>query len=521
MAFLILTHVIPVCRLTPPEILSLQDTGPFTRDPHRVKFILDPDNCRANLDKWMLESMGFLKQAMRRSNITDPRLLSVAKIARSQAGRPQVDPGGRTHFDILKPLLNVDTKSHADGVEIVDYCFDNLLPGDPAAQQVALMFDALPLNVSRRMCDPLAARMAPVAVLCRGDGQSLVTISRERKIHKSTTDTFPRVVPVNGGFHSCGHFSFGCNEGFHDMKYGRTKTLLSKEKVPKHIPNFENDSYMHCTTHIRDDLIGTLAYFLRHVQKPAPELLLDDPVAYLGQIKSAGGVAAFESMRYSGIPGSHYIRCARASEGEKVPELEAYAFHVMRAWAHKPVEAKILLISLLSTEATHPKIADVVKHSQFFSALGREGSSMFLDRALEGVNLYQDQRRGKFSAFETALEYTPAMSAFMHVFHALEAAEHGDNAASDPLRESTINAANVICEDLVKRLGVDLTIPDETNPLFHTGGAPNVVRSTSGLSHRPEEFIWRVALGQSLGAGRGGKPEHWARYVDRFIPMIM
>ena len=108
-----------------------------------------------------------------------------------------------------------------------------------------------------------------------------------------------------------------------------------------------------------------------------------------------------------------------------------------------------------------------------------------------------------------------------HVFNALEAAEHGDNAASDPLRESTINAANVICEDLVKRLGVDLTIPDETNPVFHTGGAPNVVRSTAGLSHRPYEFIWQVAEGRSLGAGRAGSPEHWAKFVDCFIDKVM
>jgi hypothetical protein len=42
--------------------------------------------------------MGFVKQAMRRSNITDVRKLSVAKIARSQAAKPAVASAGPHRF---------------------------------------------------------------------------------------------------------------------------------------------------------------------------------------------------------------------------------------------------------------------------------------------------------------------------------------------------------------------------------------------------------------------------------------
>lgn len=303
-------------RLTPTEVLHIRQVGPFTRDPKRVKFVLDPDVVRDNVDKWMVESMGFVKQAMLRSGVSDPRNLTVAKIARSQCGRPQVSPGGRTHYDLLPPLLDTDTKSHADGIEIIEHCFRHCKSGDPGAEQLAQMFPHLPQGSKDRLSDVVAGKMDVCAILARGDGQGLITIARERKLNLHTSDMFPKVVPCNGGFHSCGHFAFAVNEGYHDSKYGRTKVLLSKEKVPKHIPNFENDSYLHTTTHIREDLIGTLSYFLLDVQRPIPELLLDDPVAYLGQIKKAGGVAAFQSMRLSGNPSSHYIRAARAADGK-------------------------------------------------------------------------------------------------------------------------------------------------------------------------------------------------------------
>ena len=81
-----------------------------------------------------------------------------------------------------------------------------------------------------------------------------------------------------------------------------------------------------------------------------------------------------------------------------------------RGWAHKPTEVKILLLALLSTEATHPKVAEMVRASGFFSFTGKPGSSMMADRAVEYINHLQDERRGKFAAFEKALEFTPHLA---------------------------------------------------------------------------------------------------------------
>lgn len=481
----------------------------------RVKLILDPHAVRQKLDIWFHESMGFIKQGMRRCGVTDPRKLNVAIIARTQVGRPQVRCGGRTYFELGKPILDCDTKSHEDGIEINDYCQNWCEPHDQAAEQLALMYPHLPPRIQAELSDQIAARMKPCAILERGDGQSLITIGREKGYNKAT---FHNVVPCNGGLHARFHFGVACNEGFHDCKYGRTKRLLSKDKVPKHIPNMENDAYRHLTTHIREDYIGTLSYFLLDVKKPPPELLLDDHLTYYSQLASAGGVAAFESMRHSGVPMAHYMLAARMADGDKFAELEAYAFHVARALAHKPVEVRVLLLSLLSCETTHPKIAEVVKQTAFANWSGKDGCYQDADRAMEFVNRVQDERRSKFSAFESALEFTPALAGMLHAVHALDTADNGIAESQDPLRQSTINAANVIRKDLLERLGDDLTIPDNTNRVFHTGGAPKTVGSTAHLSHRPWDFIWRVARGTSVGAGRGSSDfESSDAYINRFI----
>ena len=503
----------PARRLTPPEVLQLRQTGPFTRDPMLVKLVLDPVRVQQRRDEWLVAAMGYVKQAMRRSKIDDPRNLTVAKIARSQAGRPAVSTDGSTYFELAKPLLDTDTKAHADAVSINDYTEQLCPDADQAAEHLASMYPAMPPHVQAALSDSIASRMGTVAILQRGDGQTIITMANEKK---AQPETFKKVVPSNGGFHATGHFAFCAMEGFWDCKYGRTVRLLGKEKVHKHTPNFESDSYKHVTTHIREDHIGTLSYFLLDVKSPPPELLLDDPLAYLDQLKSAGGVAAFESLRCVGVPLQQWMLASRSGDGELARDCEAYSFHTMRAWAFKPVETRVLLISLLGMETTHPKIAEVVRQTAFFNWLGKDGQAQFADRAMEYINLLQDQRRGKFAAFEHALEYTPALAALVHTVHALDAADHGESASNDPLRESMITAAEAIRADLVARLGTDLTVPDPTNPLFHTGGAPNMVNATSVVSHRPWEQLWRVAEKQSAGEGRG-KKERWNAYVDRFI----
>ena len=88
--------------------------------------------------------------------------------------------------------------------------------------------------------------------------------------------------------------------------------------MPKKIDNFVNDSYLHCTTLIREDYIGTLAYLLLDVENPPPQLLLDDHVAYEAEIKSASGLAAFYSIKYVGVPLSHWKLAERSEDGDKI-----------------------------------------------------------------------------------------------------------------------------------------------------------------------------------------------------------
>lgn len=176
----------------------------------------------------------------------------------------------------------------------------------------------------------------------------------------------------------------------------------------------------------------------------------------------------------------------------------------------------MLLIALLSVEATHPKVAEAVKLSAFANIGGKDGCYMFKDRILEHIHRLQDERRGKFAAFESALEYAPELIGMMHVAYALEMAENGESELHDPLRQSHLNGAEQVRKDLVKKLGTDLTVQDDTNPLYKTGGQPNMRKAKNVCSHRPWEFIWRVADGISAGVGRE-KPERWDAWVDRFL----
>jgi hypothetical protein len=187
-------------------------------------------------------------------------------------------------------------------------------------------------------------------------------------------------------------------------------------------------------------------------------------------------------------------------------------FWQCRAWAHKPVEARVLLLSLLSTEATHPKVAEIIRATNSLPLSDLPGSAMFADRVVEYLNWLQDQRRGTYSAFDRALEFTEAMAGMMHVAYNAD----GQKKFSDPLTQADINAAKVVRESLKLRLGTDLTIASTTNGCFHNGGGGNMFQSTATASQRPWDFIERVALGQSAGPGRA-RPEHWNRYVERML----
>ena len=200
--------------------------------------------------------MGFVKQMMRRSGVKEVTKLSIEQIARTQAAKPQVKTP-RTEYSIAPPILDCDTKSHQDAIQINDYTTDLCDKPDPAAEMLAQMYPSLSPPMQASLCGNIASRMGTVAKILRGDGQSIITVGTGKLINPQS---FSNVVDASGGMHAHGHYDFCALEGFYDIKYGRTATMLSKEKVPKHIPNFEKDSFKHADTHIREDLVGTLAY---------------------------------------------------------------------------------------------------------------------------------------------------------------------------------------------------------------------------------------------------------------------
>ena len=116
---------------------------------------------------------------------------------------------------------------------------------------------------------------------------------------------------------------------------------------------------------------------------------------------------------------------------------------------------------------------------------------------MEAVNNLQDERRGCYSAFDRAIEFTPMFATLLHVNAMWEEAEKGENSENDPLSQAILNGAEAargqrlncrphtspthtpalsdtptqqVRADLLSRLGTDLTIENTTNPLYHTGG---------------------------------------------------
>jgi hypothetical protein len=436
----------------------------------RVKAVLQPSAVKASLEEFVSESTSFVKQVMERTGTKDVRDLSLAMTARSQLGRP-ITTSTPTEYSLTKPLLGVDTKSEKDGHDIKEGMIDNATAFDPVAQAMAGSMHTFPKAMRDALSETCATAMRPCAILARSDGQGSILIANGRSRNEEDWKQF---IPCNGDWHTTGHFLFCGNEAYHDSKYGLTKSLLQKEKVAKHIKDFTGDSYRQASQHILADQVGTLHYLLTMVKDPPPELLLDDPAAHEARLQSGGGIAAYNSMKYVGIPFCHWILAARSEDGDKVTKLRAFTFHACRAWAHKPVEVKICLLALLSTEATHPKISEIVSATGFMNWLGHDGSSQYVDVAMERVNLVQAERRASYACFDSSFEFTVHMPAMLHVLAAMDAADElgMGGASSDPMSQALLNAAGAICDDLYERLGDDLTIDDDTNPLYHTGGRP-------------------------------------------------
>ena len=140
---------------------------------------------------------------------------------------------------------------------------------------------------------------------------------------------------------------------------------------------------------------------------------------------------------------------------------------------------------------------------------------MYGDRYLEYLNNVQGERDGKFAAFETGIHYTEDLTAMIHVEQMWETSQNGQSPLHDPVRQSTLNAAEVVRRDLLDKLGSDLTVADDYNPFFHTGSRVKL-SSGSARSYRPWEDIQNVADGRTAGKDRVTR-ETWNAHINRVI----
>ena len=466
---------------------ALVTTGPYTKPFSCVLEIVEPDRVKASTYAMMKDVGSWLQQASRRFGV-DISAMKVAHVARAAIGRPNVQ-GGRAYLHVNAPIINCNTKSYSDMIRICHF-----------HEQLRVDSSALP------------KWSVPPVMIMLGDGQSML---RMKDLKKSHPDRYRHVLVASGNFHVFGHFMFGCHESWHDCFTGFWATLLHKSRVPKHIPDFDDDGYRHILAHHVECTVGTLTYLLHDVEDPPPSLLLTDPLLYELSIKHAGGLVAFKYLQYVGIPVLEFLRAGRTSDGGMCEQLHALSFHMNRSSTHKVNCVFISLLALWSTCSTHPAIASIIKATVSFSITGRTGSLMYGDRILEWINLIQGLRDGKFSSFEKGMQYTPDLAAMLHAAHAWDCAEHGESSLHDPLKQSTLNAAEVIRAEIHRKLGSDLTIPSEYNPFWHTG---NPVKLYSGprREYRPWMDYWDVAAGRVPGKGRADT-EEYAAYIRRII----
>ena len=417
-----------------------------------------------SLNKFMVQQLGFLSAAAQRAGKSIDLLRDV-EIMDTLVGRPLVDPGGPTYFNILSTLRDCDTKSYADGYLSWEHFQKQLSP-------------ALIWRVG-------------------GDGQYNLLWSYLKRRHP---ERFKSVWIDVGDFHSFAHFLFALNEIWWLVCLCCFANHLGRNNLQKRIPNLENNNYAHALTFLQAVSVAILVYFTTVVHSPPPALLYANPTAYCQQIHSAGGKVLFYCLLYAGCPVLTYQRSIRSADGGSLPELHAYAVHLHRV-VHKTQEKVIMVIALLSYYCIHPALQLLKRVFCAISLLGRLGSCMAFDRLVEYINLRQSQRNSSFRAFDAALHYTPHLLPMLHVDAAYTAAVSGGDAGGDAGYDPRlIREVQRLVELFEQKLGRDLTIPSPHNPFFHTG---NAVQLDGGAaqSHRPWQHVWNVESGQSAGDG--------------------
>ena len=457
--------------------------GPYTQDFGRIIPRLQPRRLDAFMDSLLERTVGLLQGRAPMSTLEGVRCL---------LSRPSTDPGGPTYVIFLPPLIDTDTKSYRDMIRIVEWA-ENYLGGTPLVLHLI------------------------------GDGQSVL---RLRDLKRKYPTQYKHVVVGNGHFHSGSHSQFAdCFLWWEAVVcscmvvIGKVEVLADgtfRGTVRPDIKNLESNSAEHTQQGILPMAVAIVLYFLTRVRSPSPALFLADPVLYVARIQAAGGIVLAQFLRHSGLPTVFWQRGTRAmdSEGDPVMDnLHCLALHKFRC-AHKTSSAQISLLHLISTFAAHPELQSYLRARLFVSMSGREGDAVGTDRSVEFQNEAQKERNTGPHVMD-ALHFTPLLQPMQHVYRQYKSAQGVGSDGSAAFRASIVHEVDALLRFFESKLGTDLETYTESNPFWHTGNPVNM-RNGPLRTHRPWEWIWRVASGASAGH-RTDTHECWTDWVERHI----
>ena len=452
--------------------------GVYQQPFSRVQVYLQEPAIRRNLNEFAMYAIASIDAAARRRNIS-VQALTREELMRELLGRPNSDPGGRSHYTILPTCRKCDTKSYMDGFKMLDHLVAHV--GVTLVRRVG------------------------------GDGQLVLLLSY---LKRKFPERFKNILIDSGDFHAFAHFMFALIELFWKCCLCCFGGILELENVFERMPNLENNAYSHALVFINSVALAIIIFFTHHVTSPSPALFYASPLAYYQQLNSAGGKVLFLLFYFVGAPVLSYQRAIRSRDGPMLPKLHAYAMHVHRC-VHKPNESKINLISLVSFYCIHPALKLFKTIMCGFSLLGRLGSCMAYDRLIEWINFRQGQRNSTFQAYDRSLQYTPQLQPMMHADAAYTAATLGTSPeADDGYDHRVLNNAQRLVERFVQECGTDLSLVTTDNPWWHTG---NPVPLTGNLTRemRPVDFFWAVLRGTAAGKMAAAQPAH--DYVDEHL----
>ena len=160
-------------------------------------------------------------------------------------------------------------------------------------------------------------------------------------------------------------------------------------------------------------------------------------------------------------------------------------------------------------------VPSTTQHSQAPPGTTQHHTTPPAPRSLEIQN--EDQKsRNVGRSLLNALGFTKVLNALSHIHRRYRAATGSAEPASDGYRLAMVNEIDVLVADFFSSYGSDLVTRTSFNLHWHTGLPHNMRQSTDVRRSRLWEWIWRVAMGVSLGE-RAGNREHWAVWLRRHI----